>query len=170
MQYATTHEYADMGEFLFRKWMDGEIEADDEHRGEYGGFAQFGKRVIVDNEGSRVEYERFDTVREACRRVEELHTNRAPCEWDNVVFEDRDGYAVSMEGVHVGTYQTRDAANLALARAMVDEGVFTDSFYVDSRGGYHRIDDEIRELHDDGGDKMRADLVNVMPRDLDEEG
>ena len=169
MKYTTDHTYDGMGEFLFRKWYDGEIEADDEFRDDEGryGFAQFGRRVIVDEEGRRIDYTRHATIADACKQLDELHTHRPPTEYDNIVGEDRDGYYVSMEGVSVGTYQTRDAAELALARAMVDAGCFGDSFYVNERGNYHRIDEEIRALHDAGGDKMRADLVNVTPEEID---
>lgn len=160
MRYTTSETYADMGEWLYRKWRDGEIEPDDWHTdpdsGE--GFAMFGRRVIVDYEGSPIDYTRHATIADACAQMDSLHENRAPVEWDAIVSEDRGRYTVSMEGVNVGTYDDRDDAYVALARAMVDAGCFPDAFYVNDRGNYHRIDMEIRELHDAGGDQMREDL------------
>jgi hypothetical protein len=161
MRYTTSQSYEGMGEFLFRKWWDGEIEADDEARGEFWGFAQFGRRVIVDQEGTPVEYERFPTVTDACRRMEELHDERPPVyDWDAVISWDR-GYNVSVEGVHVGTFDERDDAVIALAREMVRSGCFPDAFETNERGWYTRIDDEVREYHDAGGDKMRPDLADA---------
>ena len=162
MRYTTSEDYDGMGEFLFRKWMDGAIEADDEHRAEYGGgFAQFGRRVIEDVEGLPIEYTCFDSISEACNYVAELHDARGPeGEMDGIVAEGRDGFYVSLEGVRVRRepFATRDEAVRALAQAMVDAGCFPDAFYVNERGDWHRIDYDVRELHDDGGDKMREDV------------
>lgn len=159
-----THEtvttYEDMGDFLYRKWMDGEIEPDDYHRDPNTGdcFAQFGRRVIRED-CRRIDYTRHNNLREACDHMGRLHTDRAPVwDWDAVISEDRGGFVVSMEGTRVGSYDDRDDAYVALARAMVDAGCFPDAFYVNDRGNYHRIDMEIRELHDAGGDQMREDL------------
>lgn len=155
MRYTTTETYDGMGDFLFRNWYD----ADDEFRDGYGyGFAQFGRRVIVDTEGSRIEYTRHATFADACRHMDELHEYRPPTEFDAIVQEDRGRYFVSIEGSEVGAFDDRDDAYMALARAMVDSGHFPDAFHANDRGNYHRIDDDIRELHDDGGTAMRPDL------------
>lgn len=154
--------YEGMGDFLYRKWMDGELEPDDWWRDPETGesFAIFDRRVIVDeNYRGHIDYTRHETVTAAWRQMDELHTNRAPVwDWDAVVAEDRGQYVVSIEGTRVGTFDDQDAAYLALARAMVDAGCFLDAFHVNDRGNWHRIDGEIRELHDAGGSGMREDL------------
>ena len=164
MRYTTSQEYDGMGEFIFRKWHDGELEADDEFRDDTGdySFAQFGRRVLVDVEGTSLEYERFESVAEASQRMGELHDGRPPTEFDAIVQDGRGGYFVSVEGVRVGTYDDRDVAYLALARWMVDAGCFPDAFYVYERDGYFRIDADIRVLHDAGGDQMRPDLTKAL--------
>lgn len=152
--------YEGMGDFLYRKWMDGEIEPDDEWRDPETGesFAIFGRRVIVEG-GYGIDYTRHETIAAAWQQMDGLHTHRAPVwDWDAVIVENGRGYAVTMEGVRIGEYADQDAAYLALARAMVDAGCFPDAFYVNDRGNWHRIDEDIRELHDAGGDKMREDL------------
>lgn len=157
MNYTTTKNYQGMGDFLARKYNDGSIVESDGHRDPETGayFARFGRRVIVD-EGYGVEYERFDTKSEACNYVAELHDARGPVwDWDGIVAEGRSSYFVSMEGVRVGDFDTEDEAVYALAEAMVDAGCFPDAFFVNERGNFHRIDADVRALHDDGGDKMR---------------
>jgi hypothetical protein len=227
MRYTTEHTYEGMGEFLFRKLWAGDIEPDDEFRdGESGyGFAQFGRRVIVDQEGAAIEYTKHATVADACRQMEQLHDTRPPVEWDALICEDGGTYHVSIEGVSIGSEPVWDHAVVRLARAMVEWGcfparssraagrtppapaapheLFCDDAEVvaltpdgavcvlrevlsdergrdiivepphdagglvlavlfgfcavNERGNWHRIDDEVRECHDEGGDKMRAD-------------
>lgn len=128
------------------------------HRGEYGGFVQIGRRIIIEDQNT-VEVEKYTNVSEACARFDQLYHDRGPEEFDSIIQEDRDSYYVSMEGSAVGTFATREEATYRLALAMVNAGVFGDSFYVDERGGWHRIDDEVRELHDDGGDQMREGIA-----------
>lgn len=163
MRYTTTHSYDGMGEFLFRKLWDGELEPDGDFRDDMGqGFAQFGRRIIIDADGGPIEYERYDTIGEACQRFDELRDARPPMEYDAIIGEDRGRYVVSLEGSDCGVFDDRDDAELALAQAMVDAGCFPDAFFVNDRGNWHRIDDDIRALHDDGGDKMRPDLVEAQ--------
>lgn len=159
MQYTKTESYVDMGDFLASKFYAGEIEPDDWHNGDGYFFGRFGRRVLVDSYGYGCDYECFPTYREAIARMDELEDQRPPAQdMDAIVYTDRD-YYVTAEGVDVGSFDSREDAVLAVARWMVDSGCFPDAFLVDNRGGWHRIDAEIRELHDDGGDRMRADLV-----------
>ena len=158
MNYTTTTDYKGMGDFLARKYNDGTIVEDDGHRDHDTGayFARFGRRGIEDDGYSGVDYTRFDTTAEASNYVAELHDARGPVwDWDGIVAEGRRGYYVTMEGIRVGDFDTEDEAVYALAQAMVDAGCFPDAFYVNHRGNFHRIDNDIRALHDDGGDKMR---------------
>lgn len=155
MIYTEKKQYRDMGEFLFRKWMDGDIEPDDWHQSEYGGgFAQFGRRVIVDVEGLPVEYTRHETIEDACEEMDSLHTNRAPQEDDAIIQEHGSGYFAALSE-SLGHFNTLEGAEFALAKAMVDSGYFPDAFYINDRGNYHRIDDDIRAYHDEGGNKMK---------------
>lgn len=159
MRYTKTRAYRGMGEFLFRKWHDGELDADDEHRDLDigGGFAQFGRRVIVDVEGLPIQYTRHETVRDACEHMGRLHDQRAPVfEFDAIIHDAGDDYRVSFEGKFIDGYKCREDAEYALALYMVDAGCFPDAFMVNGRGNFHRIDWEIREYHDAGGDGMRA--------------
>lgn len=167
----TTHNYtrADMGEWLFHAWRDGQIDADDEWVGKYESFAQFGRRTIYKHEGARVEYHLHHSITAACEQMMDYHTNRAPVsDYDVIVWEGTlCNYHVSAEGTTVGKYQTREAAELAAAQWMVDHGVFGDAFYVNGRGDWHRIDDKIREYHDAGGDQMADEWTDVTPEDVD---
>lgn len=154
----TRESYDGMGEYLFEHWHAGDIEPDDWHAdpdtGE--GFARFGRRVIVDYENGRsIDYTRHDTMADALEQVDKLHRDRPPCEWDGIVSEDRGRYYVSCEGSRdKREYLSLELATRGLAQAMVDAGCFSDAFYVGERGGYWRIDDEVRAFHDTGGDQM----------------
>lgn len=162
MRYTTTRteEYAGIADFLATKFYAGEIEPDDWHHGDGYFFGRFGRRILIDEYGmGSPDYERYDTFEQAYRRMEELHDQRPPAQdSDAIVYEDRHGYGVSIEGIHVGTFATRDEAVRAVAEWMVDAGCFPDAFETNDRGWWTRIDAEVRGLHDEGGDKMRPDL------------
>lgn len=128
------------------------------------GWAQYGRRILRWDDRGFVDLDTYTTVEEASAAVDKWHQERGPVgDWDGIVSEDRGGYYVTAEGVAVGSFDNQPAAYLALARWMVDHGTFGDSFAVNSRGNFNRIDDEIRELHDAGGDRMREDLADVTP-------
>lgn len=123
------------------------------------GWARYGRRVLSWTDQGFVYCERFDSVRAAEEWCEEQWENRGPdAEMDCIIADSRGGYYVTCEGIALGEFDDRDAAVLAVARWMVDHGTFCDAFYVNDRGNWRRIDDEIRELHDAGGDQMREDL------------
>jgi hypothetical protein len=72
----------------------------------------------------------------------------------------RGQYYVRLEDSDVGTFPTQDIAEIELAEAMVKGGVFPNCWCENDRGITHSIDDEIRALHDEGGDGMKP-LVGV---------
>jgi hypothetical protein len=86
-----------------------------------------------------------------------------PDEFDAYISFDRGRYHVSLEGVRIGDYPSRDVAEIELARAMVDGGVFPNTWFITDHGDTEPIDDDIRRWHDEGGDQM-APLPGVQYR------
>jgi hypothetical protein len=84
-----------------------------------------------------------------------------PDEGDGYIGFHRGRYHVSLEGKPVGDYPSRDVAEIELARAMVDGGVFPNAWYITDHGNHVAIDDDIRRWHDEGGDGM-APLAGVQ--------
>ncbi|MEJ3741786.1 hypothetical protein WEI85_00590 [Actinomycetes bacterium KLBMP 9797] len=89
-----------------------------------------------------------------------------PDEYDAYISVDRGRYHVSLEGTPVGDYPSQDVAEIELARAMVDGGVFPNAWFINERGNYHTINDSIRRWHDEGGDGMAPiEGVQYQPGD-----
>jgi hypothetical protein len=86
-----------------------------------------------------------------------------PDEFDGHIAFDRGRYHVSLDGSRVGDYPSRDVAEIELARAMVDGGVFPNAWFITDHGNYIAIDADIRRWHDEGGDQM-APLPGVQYR------
>jgi hypothetical protein len=84
--------------------------------------------------------------------LDSWHDN--PDEFDAYISFDRGRYHVSLEGVRIGDYPSRDVAEIELARAMVDGGVFPNTWFITDHGNTEPIDDDIRRWHDEGGDQM----------------
>lgn len=149
------------GAWLDSQIMSGLVDLDRECRNEGNYVALIGRRLIEANDYGAT-YERFDNYADAER---EFELREFPSEWDNMISEgySRDGdYGVSCEGVHIGSFDTREEAEFALAKEMVNSGCFGDSWFIGERGNYERIDDAVREYHDEGGDKM-APLYSSKP-------
>jgi hypothetical protein len=84
-----------------------------------------------------------------------------PDEFDGYIGFDRGRYHVSLDGTRVGDYPSREVAEIGLARAMVDGGVFPNAWFITDHGNHVAIDDDIRRWHDEGGDQM-APLLGVQ--------
>ena len=84
-----------------------------------------------------------------------------PDESDGYLSFDRGRYHVSLDGTRVGDYPSREVAEIALARAMADGGVFPNAWYITDHGNTEPIDDAIRRWHDEGGDQL-APLAGVQ--------
>jgi hypothetical protein len=78
-----------------------------------------------------------------------------PGENDGYISIDRGRFHVSLEGIPVGNFPTREVAEIELARAMVAAGVFPNAWFSD-RGDHLDIHDDIRRWHSDGGDQMTS--------------
>jgi hypothetical protein len=110
----------------------------------------YGRRIVYTSDFGSEEYVRCATVTEA---IAEFDRRRFPDQYDAIIYEGRE-YHVEAEGVRVGDYETREEAEFALAKWMVDNGCFPASWFINERGNYFDIDATIREYHDEGGDKM----------------
>nr|BFE56385.1 hypothetical protein GCM10020063_009110 [Dactylosporangium thailandense] len=86
-----------------------------------------------------------------------------PDEFDGYISFDRGRYHVSLEGKRVGDYPSREVAEIELARAMADGGVFPNAWCITDHGNLVAIDDDIRRWHDEGGDQL-ASLPGVQYR------
>lgn len=167
-------EYEDFADFLYEAWQDDKIDPDEFWQGSYpedGCFAQFGRRVLVDDGSGykSLSVETHKTIAEACEHMDRLHTDRPACEWDAILSQDRGVWRVSVEGTHVGTAKSYDFGVKMMATAMADMGCFPDAFEIDDRGGSHRIDNDVREWHDKGDVKMK-DESHYAGRLFDHDG
>jgi hypothetical protein len=77
-----------------------------------------------------------------------------PDEFDGYITFDRGRYHVSLDGTRVGDYPSQDAAEIELARAMADGGVFPNAWCITDHGTTVAINDDIRRWHDEGGDQL----------------
>lgn len=87
-----------------------------------------------------------DSLRSLLADAEDLVKDwetRPDFESDAFVADGRDGYSVSLEGSHIGTYPSRDIATYELARAMADGGVSPNCWYQNERGNTDSIGEEI---------------------------
>ena len=98
-----------------------------------------------------------ESLRHLAEDVAENILNRwedTPDEVDAYIGFDRGRYHVSLEGVRVGDYPSRQVAEIELARAMVAAGVFPNAWLINDHGNHLDINDDIRRWHDEGGDQM----------------
>jgi hypothetical protein len=84
-----------------------------------------------------------------------------PDESDGYIGFDRGRYHVSLDGSRVGDYPSREVAEIALARAMAEGGVFPNTWFITDHGNPVPINDDIRRWHDEGGAQM-APLTGVQ--------
>lgn len=71
-------------------------------------------------------------------------------ERDGFVSDGRDGYDVSLEGSHIGTYKSHDIAVYELASAMAAGGIFPNAWSVNERGNTDAIHDQVGAWLDEG--------------------
>lgn len=100
-------------------------------------------------------------LRDLASNVEKIISDwqdRPDNEADAFVYETRDGYTVSLEGVQVmcdynrfGAFPSREIAEYELAKAMSERGVFPGLWYVNERGNIDNDYERMRGYHDEGG-------------------
>ncbi|MFK3983079.1 hypothetical protein ACI2K4_22215 [Micromonospora sp. NPDC050397] len=134
--------------------------------------------VCADGTAVRINIGRdHDDASSLAERLRDLSENTAtdiladwwdiPDESDAYISFDRDRYHVTLEGSIVGTFPSRDVAEIELARAMVTHQVFPRAWYINDRGNYSDIDADVRRWHDEGGDQMvPLPGVEYQPGDL----
>jgi hypothetical protein len=89
-----------------------------------------------------------------------------PDEGDAYITMQRGRYWVSLDGTRVGDYPSQDVAELELARAMVDGGVFPNAWLVSDHGNTLSVNDNVCRWHDQAGDAMvPLDGVQYQPGD-----
>jgi hypothetical protein len=105
------------------------------------------------------------------RDIAENWEDRPDSEGDGFVYETRDGYTVSLEGIQVkcdynrfGAFPSREIAEYELAKHMAESGVFPGAWYVNERGNYDAINDAVNAFS--GGD----DKIKPLPGVQYEEG
>jgi len=101
-----------------------------------------------------------ELVTETAGELESWEDDPDP-ESDGWIQEDRGGYSVSLEGIAVGTFSSRDRAEYELALAMTAAGVFPNLIYCNDRGNTFQNYDSMRPWHDDGGTDM---IPNALER------
>jgi hypothetical protein len=78
----------------------------------------------------------------------------APDKYDAYISFHQGRYHVSLEGIRVGDYPSREVAEIELARAMVSGGLFPPAWSITDHGNHVAIDEQIRRWHDEGGTQM----------------
>jgi len=89
-----------------------------------------------------------------------------PDEYDAYISFDGGRYYASLEASRVGDYPSQEVAEIELARAMVAAGAFPNAWFVNERGNYHDIGEDIRRWHNEAGDGMAAiEGIQYQPGD-----
>ena len=112
---------------------------------EYGvTYMRHGRRVVIIegwNDGN-VDIERYRTAEEASRRMDYLHEHRdADYCTDAVIWNPNradGGYGVTVEGYHIGEWSRYERAGWELARWIIENGIYPDTFMADEYGSWSR--------------------------------